>query len=76
MQNEHPQPPPPNPYPQQQQPMMQSYNQPPFAPRYPNPCYSNSGPPQIPIGPPVQRMYIFINSPNRYMSIFSHIFSA
>ncbi|CAF0979740.1 unnamed protein product [Rotaria sordida] len=65
VQNEHPQPPPSNPYLQQQQPpMMHSYNQspytfvhPPFVPRYPMPCHSGSGPPQAPIGPPIQPMF-------------------
>lgn len=44
VQNEHP-----------QQPTVSSYNQLPFVPRYPMPCYSSSGPPQMPIAPPIQR---------------------
>ncbi|CAF2608908.1 unnamed protein product [Rotaria sp. Silwood2] len=61
VQNEHPQPPPSNMYSQQPPPMIHSYNQspytmvhPPFAPRHPMPCYSSNGPPQAPIGPPIQ----------------------
>ncbi|CAF0834359.1 unnamed protein product [Rotaria sp. Silwood1] len=73
VQNEHLQPPPLNLYTQQQQPpMMQSYSQspytfvhPPFVPRYPIPCHSSSGPPQMPIGPPIQPMFA---PPNMMMS--------
>ncbi|CAF4129901.1 unnamed protein product [Rotaria sp. Silwood2] len=72
VQNEHPQPPPSNMYSQQPPPMIHSYNQspytmvhPPFAPRHPMPCYSSNGPPQAPIGPPIQPMFA---PPNMMMS--------
>jgi hypothetical protein len=72
-----------NTYPQQQ-PIMYSYNQPAstivhpsFASRYPIPCHSASGPPQIPIGPPIQRMYtFFLLIEQIHISIFSYIYSA
>jgi hypothetical protein len=64
VQHEHPQPPPSNPYLQQPS-MMYTYNQQPqtllhpaFAARYSMPCHSNSGPPPVPIGPPIQRTFI------------------
>ncbi|CAF4475073.1 unnamed protein product [Rotaria socialis] len=73
VQNEHPQPPPSNIY--LQPPIISQYSQspqkfvpapPPFAaPHYSIPCHTNHGPPQAPIGPPIQPMFA---PPNMMMS--------
>ncbi|CAF3800473.1 unnamed protein product [Rotaria magnacalcarata] len=72
VQNEHPQPPPSNIY--LQPPIINQYSQspqklvppPPFAaPHYSMPYHTNHGPPQIPIGPPIQPLSV---PPNMMMS--------
>ena len=58
-----PPPPPVNPY--SQPAMMHPYA--PFLPQYPMPCQLSTGPPQAPIGSPIQRTAI--SSPNRHLRL-------